>query len=109
MKFRIYFDTLGWVPVEDGEIVNVAPHLVAAFAVHQCPRDTSCWKVSHIETGCLISKSTWESREDVIEAARQKLAKVDQKKFDKAVAKAAKTQTEREPDNVHSQNSSGAR
>lgn len=97
MHFHIYNQSSNtWIPAE-GEIVDVAPHLPGeTFAAHICPLTTreQVWKVSHIETGCLASSVySGLDREDAIESARARLAKVDQDAWAKVLEKTRRMQS----------------
>ncbi len=59
MKIDLPITTgLPWhTPIVEAELVNVAPHLDATFAVHRDPYSKRRWQVSHVETGKRASPS----------------------------------------------------
>lgn len=73
------------LPVE-GELVEVAPHLRARFAVHPCAFKDKEWKVSHVDSGAFVAAG--ETRALAINLAVLKLATRTQAQFDEGVAKA---------------------
>jgi len=87
MKVRLFNRGGGerWVSV-DCEVVDVAPHLVAAFVLHESPFGKKVWTITHADTGCKIAEDP--DREDALTLARIKLKKIDQTKLDTAIAKA---------------------
>ncbi len=81
----------GFAEVVDAEIVNVAPHLPATFAVHKYSHSFGLWQVSHVETGASIGQypdRLQQSKSAAIRYAREYLKEKTAEQHDKAVRKA---------------------
>lgn len=73
----------GWRTVK-AEIVDVAPHLPATFAVHKCPW-YSGWRVSHVETGAFVALGN--TKRAALAEAIKRSAKVTPERYHGAVRK----------------------
>lgn len=74
--------------VVQGDIVNVAPHLAATFAVHRSHELPGSWRVTHVETGFFVTDAP--TKAEAVLCAELALAKVDQDTIDKSSAAAIK-------------------
>ena len=73
----------GWRVVQ-AELVDVAPHLPATFAVHETPwPEYRPWSVSNVETGALITRA--ESKQRAIDKAQEMLVEKSARQYNIAV------------------------
>lgn len=70
----LYQVGVGYLVVVQAEIVNVAPHLDADFAVHESAFDIGEWAVSEISTGARVPQSRpYYTKRQAIAGARKYL------------------------------------
>jgi hypothetical protein len=88
MKINLPLNCLGQWRMVEAEIVDVAPHLAATFALHRGEVvGRGKWAISDVETGNSVS-SFGDTKAKVIEQATKFLAKKTQQDADNAWRKA---------------------
>lgn len=86
---RITYEIMNYFDVQAEIIFDLAPHLIATFAIHREYNSLNKWIVTNVETGARVS-DIWHSRKKAIEQTKIKLARISQERFDVAVNKLPK-------------------
>ena len=74
----------GFSEAVEGEIVDIAPHLIGTFVLHRHADDPRMWQVTHAETGCRASKifDCLTTKARTIAATAETLRAVTQRRLD---------------------------